>query len=156
MTAKYSMAGLIAWLALCFSIAWFAAQFEPGACYESLAKPEWTPPNQAFGPVWAILYTLMGIAAWLVWKKDGFRNAGRALGLFLIQLVLNALWSWLFFGLHWPAVAFVEILMLWLTVLVTLVLFWRHRPLAGMLLTPYLAWLSVALALNFSIWQMNG
>lgn len=156
MTARISIAGLIAWLALCFSAAWFGAQFEPGAWYENLAKPAWTPHNQVFGPVWAVLYTLMSIAAWLVWKRDGFEHARFALALFLLQLILNAVWSWLFFGLHRPAIALIEILMLWLAILITLIFFWRHRPLAGMLLVPYLAWVSIATALNFSIWQLNG
>jgi tryptophan-rich sensory protein len=97
----------------------------------------------------------MGIAAWLVWKVGGFRTARSALTLFLVQLALNALWSWLFFGWHHGAFAFVDILLLWALIVATLISFWRIRPLAGALLAPYLLWVSFASALNYSVWQLN-
>jgi tryptophan-rich sensory protein len=97
----------------------------------------------------------MGIAAWLVWREGGFRAAGSALVLFLVQLALNALWSWLFFGWHRGAQAFADILLLWALILATLVAFWRIRPLAGVLLLPYLLWVSFAAVLNYSVWQLN-
>lgn len=95
----------------------------------------------------------MGIAAWLVWRSSGLTGAAGALVLFIIQLMLNAIWSWIFFGLHMPGLAFVEIAVLWLTILATTVAFWQHSPLAGGLLIPYLLWVGFALLLNFSIWQ---
>jgi tryptophan-rich sensory protein len=97
----------------------------------------------------------MAIAAWLVWRVGGFRAAKSALTLFVVQLALNALWSWLFFGWHPGALAFADILMLWVLIVATLFCFWRIRPLAGMLLAPYLLWVSFAAALNFSVWQLN-
>jgi tryptophan-rich sensory protein len=97
----------------------------------------------------------MGIAAWLVWRVGGFRAAKSALTLFLVQLVLNALWSWLFFGWHHGGLAFVDILLLWALIVATLISFWRINPLAGALLVPYLLWVSFASALNYSVWQLN-
>jgi tryptophan-rich sensory protein len=105
--------------------------------------------------VWTFLYILMALAAWLVWRVDGFRPARTALTLFLLQLALNALWSWLFFGWHRGALAFGDILLLWVLIAATLVAFWRTRPLAGALLVPYLLWVSFAAALNYSVWRLN-
>lgn len=102
-----------------------------------------------------MLYALMGIAAWLVWRCGGFRNNQQALTLFLVQLALNALWSWLFFAWHRGAFAFTDIVVLWLFIAATLVSFWRVRPLAGALLIPYLLWVSFAALLNYSVWQLN-
>jgi translocator protein len=102
-----------------------------------------------------MLYLLMGIAAWLVWRGPGFRGARIALALFLVQLAANALWTWLFFAWQKGALAFGEILVLWTLILATVIAFWRVRPLAGALLLPYLAWVSFACALSYSIWQMN-
>lgn len=123
--------------------------------YAALSKPVWTPPNSVFGPVWTLLYFLMAVAAWLVWRQSGTRKARSALSLFAAQLVLNLAWSLLFFGLHSPALAFVDILLLWAAILVTLLQFTRHSLGAGLLLVPYLAWVTFAAALNWSIWQMN-
>ena len=97
----------------------------------------------------------MGIAAWLVWRVDGFRASRAALTLFLVQLAVNALWSWLFFAWQLGALAFADIVVLWLLIVATLVSFWRVRPLAGILLLPYLLWVSIATALNFSLWHLN-
>ena len=97
----------------------------------------------------------MGIAAWLVWRVGGFRAAKSALTLFFVQLALNALWSWLFFGWHRGALAFTDILLLWALIVATLISFWSIRPLAGALLVPYLLWVSFASALNYSVWQLN-
>jgi tryptophan-rich sensory protein len=108
-----------------------------------------------FGPVWAVLYVAIGIAAWLVWRTDGFRSARGALTLFLAQLTLNALWSWLFFGWHRGPLAFADILLLWVLIIATLIAFWRVRTLAGWLLVPYLLWVSFASALNYAVWQLN-
>ena len=108
-----------------------------------------------FGPVWTVLYAVMGIAAWLVWRVGGFRAARTALTLFLVQLAVNALWSWLFFGWQLGGAAFADIALLWVLIVATLVAFWRVRPLAGVLLVPYLLWVSFAFALNYSVWQLN-
>lgn len=149
--------GLVAWLATCFLAAAIgaAASVQAGSFYTQLVRPDWAPPPQWFGPVWTILYALMGIAAWLVWRAGGFRAARTALALFLVQLAVNALWSWLFFGWHLGALAVADIILLWLLIVATLIAFWRIRPLAGALLVPYLLWVSFATALNYVVWQLN-
>ena len=150
-----SVLALAGWLALCYSAASLGAVFMPGEWYATLKKPSWNPPGWIFGPVWSALYTMMGVAAWLVWKRGGFATQRRPLTLFLAQLVLNAAWTPLFFGLHWPGIAFAEITILWLAIAATLATF-RHvnRP-AAWLLAPYLAWVSFAAALNFTLWRLN-
>ncbi len=127
----------------------------PGEWYAQLKKPAWNPPGWIFGPVWSALYILMAVAAWLVWRRGGFAAQRRPLGLFLIQIALNALWSPLFFGLKNPALAFAEIMLLWIAVLVTTVAFWKVHRTSGALLLPYLAWVSFASFLNFTLWQLN-
>lgn len=147
------------WLALAISVllvaavAFFGSRFAPGPWYEALAKPAWNPPNWLFGPAWTTLYALMALAAWKVWIAVG--RVDRALALYGLQLLLNGLWSWLFFGLQRIDLALLDILALWLLVLATLVLFWRRDRLAGILMVPYLLWLSFAAALNLAIWQLN-
>ena len=124
--------------------------------YPALVKPSFNPPSWVFGPVWTLLYIMMGIAAYLVWQKGLGSGAVRAaLVLFAIQLFLNGLWSVLFFGMQSPALAFAEILLLWVSIGMTLVLFWRVSPVAGMLLLPYWAWVTFAAILNGSIWILN-
>jgi len=129
--------------------------FPPGAWYAALDKPSWNPPNAVFGPVWTTLYILMGIAAWLVWRRAGFAGARTALTLYGVQLALNALWSYLFFGMQSPLAAFLELTVLWGVIVATLVRFWRVSPAAGALLIPYLCWVSFAGVLNFVIWRLN-
>lgn len=121
--------------------------------YAALSKPRWTPPNWLFGPVWTILYVAMAVAAWLVWRKMGLTSA--PLQIFLLQLLLNIAWSAFFFRLRNPALAFADILLLWIAILATAFEFWRSVPAAGFLLAPYLVWVSYAAALNFSIWRLN-
>lgn len=122
--------------------------------YAGLAKPGFNPPNWVFAPVWTTLYVLMGIAAWRVWRVTGLNSPEMfAWG---AQLALNFFWSAIFFSLHLILVALVEMALLWLLILVTLILFWRRDRIAGLLLVPYLAWVSFAFALNFAIWQLNG
>lgn len=149
--------GFIAWLAICFIAAAIGAvaSVQAGPFYLSLSRPAWAPPASVFGPVWTALYTLMAIAAWLVWREGGYSNARAALNLFLAQLALNALWSWLFFAWHLGAVAFADILLLWVLLVATVIAFWRIRPLAGALLVPYVLWVSFAAALNYAVWKMN-
>jgi benzodiazapine receptor len=149
--------GLAVWLLLSFAASAIGAiaSIQAKAFYGQLIQPSWAPPPTIFGPVWTVLFALMGIAAWLVWRSEGFRRNRQALALFLIQLFFNALWSWLFFAWKLGALAFADILLLWLLITTTLVLFWRIRPLAGALLIPYLLWVSFAAALNYALWQLN-
>jgi tryptophan-rich sensory protein len=123
--------------------------------YAALERPTWAPPASVFGPVWTMLFTLMAIAAWLVWREHGFDAARGPLTLFGIQLVVNALWSWLFFAWRRGTLAELEILLLLVLIVLTMVAFWRVRPLAGLLLLPYLLWVSFASALTFAIVRRN-
>ncbi|MCC6822783.1 MAG: TspO/MBR family protein [Verrucomicrobiota bacterium] len=147
--------GLVGWLTLCFAAAAFGGFFLPGEWYAQLQKPAWNPPSWIFGPVWTALYLMMAIAAWLVWQHSGFAGQRLALSLFRLQLLFNAMWSPLFFGLRNPALAFVDIVLLWVALLATLLTFWRRSHVAGALLIPYLAWVSFATALNFALWRLN-
>lgn len=149
--------GLLGWLALCAAAAALGgmASSTAGGFYQQLARPGWAPPGWRFGPAWTLLYTMMAVAAWLVWRVRGFVGARGALSLFLTQLAVNALWTWLFFVWQLGAVAFAEIVLLWLLILATLLTFWRVRPLAGALLLPYLAWVTFAAALNLAVWKLN-
>ena len=126
-----------------------------GSWYPEIAKPAWTPPDWVFAPVWASIFVLMAIAAWLVWRRSGFTRAGVAFTFFLVQLGLNLGWSVLFFGARRPDAAFFEILLLWCAILATLWLFGRHSPAARLLLVPYLVWVSFAATLNYAIWRLN-
>lgn len=147
--------GLLGWVLLCFAAASLGALCPPDEWYAALRKPSWNPPGWIFGPVWSALYTMMAVAAWLVWKRGGFAAQRRPLGVFLAQLALNALWTPLFFGLHWPGVAFAEILMLGLAIAWTITLFWQVQRAAAYLLMPYLAWVSFAAVLNGTLWRLN-
>jgi translocator protein len=150
-----SALALAGWLGLTFAAATMGGFFLPGEWYSRLQKPPWNPPSWIFGPVWTVLYTTMAIAAWLVWKRGGFATQRVALAFFSLQLLLNALWSPLFFGLHLPGLAFVDLVLLWLTLLATVSAFWKAHRLAGAMLLPYLAWVTFAGALNFAIWRLN-
>lgn len=123
--------------------------------YATLSRPAWAPPAAVFGPVWTVLYLGMGIAAWLVWRERGWARARGALGLFLLQLAINALWSWLFFAWRLGAAAFADILLLIALVVATMFAFARIRHAAAWLLAPYLAWISYAAVLCFSVWRGN-
>jgi tryptophan-rich sensory protein len=145
---------LAAWLLLCFAAAAVgaAASADAGAFYARLDQPAWAPPGSLFAPVWTVLYALMGVAAWLAWRRVRFSAAH---WLFVAQLAANALWTWLFFAWRQGALAFAEIVVLWALIAATAVAFWRIRPLAGVLLLPYLAWVSFAAFLTFAVWQRN-
>lgn len=149
--------GLAAWVAVVFFAAatGAAGSIRARGFYESLMLPPWAPPGWLFGPVWSTLYLMMAIAAWLVWRERGWRNVNTPLGLFLVQLGVNALWSWLFFAWHQGAWATAEILLLWTLIVVTMAMFWRIRRLAGVLLVPYLAWVSFAAVLCITVWRLN-
>lgn len=147
--------GLLGWLALTFAASAGALVVSVDGWYAGLAKPTWNPPASLFGPVWTTLYVMMALAAWLIWREGGWRANRPALLLFLLQWALNAAWTPLFFGLHRPGLAFVEILALWGALLATIVAFWRKSPKAAALLIPYLLWVSFAAILNATIWRLN-
>ncbi len=151
-----SSAALLASLAIVGSVAAFGGRFLPGAWYAGLIKPSWTPPSWLFGPVWSLLYALMAVAAWLVWREQKCRAAAPALGCYLVHLVPNALWSWFFFGRQQIGAALLDLGALWVLALGTIVLFWRVRRLAAALLIPYLGWVSYAAFLNLALWRLNG
>lgn len=147
---------LVGWLVLCFGAASSAVFITPGGWFEGLRKPSWNPPSWVFGPVWSTLYVMMAVAAWLVWREGGWRKQRAALGFFVAQWFLNALWTPLFFGLHQPGWAFAEIVLLWVALLATVWKFWQVNRVASILLWPYLVWVSFAGFLNFTIWRLNG
>jgi tryptophan-rich sensory protein len=146
---------LVVFLALTFGVAFISSRFEPGLWYQHIAKPSWTPPGWIFGPVWSLLYFMMAVAGWLVWRQKGLTAAGLPLGFFVFQLILNGLWSWLFFGRQMIGAALVDLILLWMAILVTTLLFWKVRTSAGVLFIPYLLWVTFAGALNFAIWRLN-
>ncbi|MHC4626132.1 MAG: TspO/MBR family protein [Planctomycetota bacterium] len=124
--------------------------------YADLSRPSFTPPDWVFGVVWPILYVMMGISAFMIWSKGfGRRRVKVALGLFILQLVLNGLWTPIFFGLHMMALALAEITLLWVAIIMTILTFWRISRAAAYLLVPYILWVSFAIALNFALWQLN-
>jgi len=146
-------------MALVYLVAFVAAQFSPGIAsadwYNSINKPAWNPPPWLFGPVWSSLYTLMAISAWMVWKDFGFSHAGTALLLFLIQLLLNGLWSIIFFGMNSIAGALAEILVLLLFIGLTIWAFYSKSKTAAWLLAPYFLWVGFASVLTFAIYLLN-
>ncbi|MFO1057574.1 MAG: TspO/MBR family protein [Dongiaceae bacterium] len=150
-----SVIGLACFVIACFLAALTGAFFRPGDWYERLKKPWWRPPNWLFAPVWTVLYVMIAVAGWLVWREAGFASAGLALAAYAVQLVLNAAWSPLFFGLRRPDLAFVDIVLIWLSIVATILLFYPIHAGAALLLVPYLAWVSVASALNFTVWRLN-
>ncbi len=149
------MLALIGWFGLTFCAAATGAFVSTGGWYAELAKPLWNPPGWVFGPVWTALYAMMALAAWLVWLRGGWTNQRRPLAMYMAQWALNALWTPLFFGLHRPGLAFAEIIVLALAIYATLVMFWKVRPTAGLLLVPYALWTTFAAVLNFTILRLN-
>lgn len=147
---------LVASIAICLGAGLVGAWLTRPALvpwYEGLSKPAWTPPNWLFGPAWTVLYVVMAVAAWLVWRRIGL--ATFPMGLFFVQLLLNVEWSAVFFRSHAPGWAFLEIVVLWCAILLTAIAFGKTAPIAGWLMVPYLAWVSYAAALNFAIWRLN-
>jgi translocator protein len=149
------MKRLLLWLLAAFVPAAIGAAFPAPDYYARLDKPAWSPPPWLFGPVWTVLYALIGVAAWLVHRRGG-PGTRRALGLWGVQLALNAAWTPIFFGLRNPGAALVEIVVMWVAILATVVAFFARRTAVGALLLPYLAWVSFATVLNFEIWRRNG
>ena len=147
---------LFGFVAVCFLAAAISAKFPPGQWYGELVKPSWRPPNWLFAPAWTVLYLTIATAGWLVWREVGFAAAALPFVCYFVQLVLNAAWTPIFFGLRRPDLAFFEIVLLWLSVIATMVLFYPLHAGAAWLLLPYLAWVTFAGALNLAIWQLNG
>ena len=149
---------LIVFIGVCFAAAGFGAIFTRAALtdwYPTLHKPSWNPPNWIFGPVWTALYLMMAIAGWMVWLDREVHPVGMALTFFAMQLILNASWTAIFFGMRNPGAAFVEIVVLWLAIVATILLFAQIRSAAAWMLVPYIAWVTFAASLNFTIWRLN-
>ena len=157
MQMRRQLLGFSGWFLITFLAAALGARASISAAsfYASLVLPTWAPPAGLFGPVWTALYALMALAAFLVWRERGWRAAAPALTLYLLQLGLNTLWSWLFFGWKQGALAFADILLLLVMIVATLIAFWRIHKLSACLLLPYLAWVSFASVLNYAVWQAN-
>ena len=147
-----NLLGLLPFVAACFVVALSGAVFRPGTWYESLAKPWWRPPNWLFGPAWTVLYICIAVSGWLAWRQAGWCLA---LEVYTAQLLLNAGWSAVSFGLRRLDLAFAELILLWLSIALTALLFAPISTAAAVLLLPYLAWVSFAGVLNFTLWQMN-
>ncbi|MEM8884578.1 MAG: TspO/MBR family protein [Planctomycetota bacterium] len=143
----------LAWVLLAWSATIPGSLFGPDDWFDQLARPSWMPPGWVFGVVWSVLYTLMGIAAWMVWDKGEGRQ--RPLTLWGVQLVLNAAWTPLFFGARQIFPALILIAVLWFVLLTTILAFRRASGIAAALLLPYLVWITIATALNFEIWRLN-
>lgn len=152
---QYSALALSLFVAFVAAATGGAGSAGAGEFYEQMQLPAWAPPGWLFAPVWTILYFLMAIAAWLAWRAADWPQTRPALSLYLTQLLVNSLWSWLFFAWRLGGVAFTEILLLIVLLSGTVVLFYRLRPLAGLLMLPYLAWVCFAAVLNYSVWQLN-
>jgi benzodiazapine receptor len=143
---------LLGFIVLTFLAPVAGAFTPPGAWYQTLNKPSWNPPPWIFGPVWTLLYLGMAVAAWLVWKRGG---QGQALRLYVVQLALNAAWTPVFFGAHQLGAAFIVIVCMWIAIFLTQRAFQAVSRPAGLLFVPYLAWVSFASVLNFTLWRLN-
>jgi len=146
---------LAGWIGCGFIFATIGGAARPGAWYRGIKKPAWNPPDWVFAPVWSVLFILMGVAAWMVWSRRGDQSVTLPLLLFGVQLTLNSLWSWLFFGFHRMDLALIEVVVFWLSILATAVTFHQVRPLAGQLFIPYLLWVAFAAYLNYTLWRLN-
>jgi tryptophan-rich sensory protein len=155
---KKSIFSLLISILVVFSAAFIGSLFTTSSIatwYAFINKPSFSPPNWLFAPAWSLLYILMGIAAFLIWQKRDNPKVKQALRFYGIQLVLNALWSIIFFGMHNPGLAFLEIIFLWLFILITLIKFYKINKTAGLLFVPYILWVSFASILNFAVWTLN-
>jgi tryptophan-rich sensory protein len=149
------IAGLAGFVAACITVASSGAVFKPGDWYEGLAKPWWRPPNWAFPVVWSVLYLMIAISGWLVWRKAGFAGAALPLAVYGLQLVLNAAWSGFFFGMKRMNLALVDVCLLWLSIAALILLFSPIDATAALLLAPYLLWVSIAAFLNWTMIRLN-
>jgi translocator protein len=154
-SARSEVATLFVFLAIAFIPAVLGAAFSPDAWYDSLVKPSWNPPSWLFGPVWTVLHALIGYAGYLAWSSSNPNRRYGAFSVYAIQLLLNGLWSPLFFGYHSPGLALVNIVALWVAIGLNIVAFYRIKPASGLLLMSYLVWVSFATVLNASIWALN-
>ena len=158
LTRRRDAIGLVAFLVACLAVSAVGGLITAtgvGGWYSALNRPEFNPPNWVFAPVWTVLYVLMAVAAWRIWRSPETVLRGRALALFGAQLALNLLWSFLFFGFQLIGVALIEILILLSAIVFTTVVFWRIERLAGWLFVPYVLWVSFAAVLNLSLWWLN-
>ncbi len=146
---------LAGFLLACFVVATTAAVFRPDAWYEALRKPSWNPPNWLFPPAWTVLYIMIAVSGWLVWRELGCAGAALPLAVFVVQLVLNGLWSPIFFGMKRLDLAFYELTILWVSIVACILLFAPISATAAWLLVPYLAWVSFAGLLNYTVWKLN-
>lgn len=151
---RLSVFSLIIFFALVALTAGTGAQFEPGEWYNAIAKPDWTPPGRIFGPVWGALYVAIAIAGWLAWRAVR-RVSAPVIVIWLVQLLLNAAWSWIFFGLKRPGLALVDIVLLLGTIVAFIVTAWPRDRLAAILFIPYLLWVAFAMSLNYQIFILN-
>jgi len=151
---RFSLPSLLFWLAISFAPGLTGIAFKPDAWYRRLIKPDWNPPAWVFAPTWTFLYILIGVAVYRVARRDS-PHTPAALSWFFVQLVLNALWTPLFFGLHRPDLALICVVALWFAIVGTMRAFTRVNAAAGALLAPYLLWVSFATALNAAIWHLN-
>lgn len=149
------MVALGGWILLSMLAGVSGGVARPDAWYDGIRKPRWNPPNWVFAPAWTVLYVTMGVAAWMVWSRREEAAVGLALGLFVVQLLFNSAWSWIFFRFRRMDLAFSELVVMWLLVLATLLAFWSIRPAAGQLLVPYLLWVTFAGYLNLTLWRLN-
>jgi tryptophan-rich sensory protein len=154
---RYQLVGFAGWFLVTFIAAAFGAlaSLTAGNFYMQLVRPDWAPPAWLFGPVWTVLYVMMAISVWLVWRLGTLARARIALGLFVVQLVANSLWTWLFFAWHQGALAFAEILVLWMLLAGTISMFWTLHRVAAILLMPYLVWVTFASMLCLVVWLLN-
>jgi tryptophan-rich sensory protein len=152
-----NIVGLIVWIGISFTAAGVGviASSKAQSFYAQLNRPRWAPPGWVFGPVWTTLYAMMGVSAWLVWRGGGWSGASFALKLFIVQLVFNALWTWLFFAWRRGALSIADILILDVLIVATIMAFGAVSALAAVLLIPYICWVLFATALNVSLWRMN-
>jgi benzodiazapine receptor len=150
-----SLVALLGFIAASILAATTGAVFRPGQWYEQLSKPFWRPPNGLFPPTWAVLYLTIAVSGWLVWRVASLSSAVLPLTIYFLQLGLNAAWSPIFFGMRRPDLAFLEILALWAAIVATVIAFYPIHAVAAWLLLPYLAWVTFAAALNFSVWRLN-
>ncbi|MBO0661087.1 tryptophan-rich sensory protein [Jiella sp. MQZ9-1] len=148
-----SVVSFIVFLALVLMVASSGAVFKPGAWYKSLDKPGWTPPNWVFPVVWSALYVMIAVTGWRVYETAGL--VALPFAAYAVQLCLNAAWSGIFFGMKRPGLAFVDVLALWIAVAMNALLFYPIDAAAGLLLLPYLLWVTTAACLNFAVWRRN-
>ena len=152
-----AVAGFAGWLLLtaAAAVVGSVASANARSFYAQIAQPSWAPPGWLFGPVWTLLYLMMAVAAWLAWRRHGWRGASAALTLFVVQLGANALWSWLYFAWHRGALACADIAVLWVLIAWTTIRFVKLHKVAAALMLPYLAWVGYAGVLSFVTWRLN-